>query len=86
MPFTLFAAIMMPSPVPHRMMPNPAIAGGDEPRRRFAVLNFDDLPTPNCGWRRARVRGNLGNETAAAGSLHKFNPLCGGRLFPIVFD
>jgi len=31
--------------------------------------NFNDLPTPNCGWRRARVIGNLGNETAAAGSL-----------------
>jgi hypothetical protein len=49
------------------------------------AVNSHGLRDPNCGWRRARVIGNLGNETAAAGS-HKFNPLSGGRLIPIVFD
>ena len=31
--------------------------------------NSRSLRDPNCGWRRARVIGNLGDETAAAGSL-----------------
>ena len=33
------------------------------------AVNSHSLRDPNCGWRRARVIGNLGDETAAAGSL-----------------
>ena len=65
----------------HTLMLSPAKASEAAP-----AVNSHSLRDPNCGWRRARVMGNLGNETAAAGSLHKFNPLCGGHLIPIVFD
>ena len=34
---------------------------------RLLCISYS-LCDPNCGWRRARVIGNLGNETAAAGS------------------
>ena len=33
------------------------------------AVNSHSLRDPNCGWRRVRVIGNLGDETAAAGSL-----------------